>query len=107
MGVDVIVVVNGSDLGEEILRRVWSAAQILFSEYNIEVYVIPYYSPKSNKVSIIINGIEMVVTRKLNVSELVDMILNTMADEGKAIGPLIVGASFIDEGSHGAAAVIA
>jgi len=75
LSIDVFVIVNGSELGEYILRKTWEAAQRIFKEYGIKVFVIPYYSVKA-PVSIIINGVEYVIHRKLSFKELMNMILS-------------------------------
>ncbi|PUA32436.1 MAG: hypothetical protein B7O98_07220 [Zestosphaera tikiterensis] len=80
MPVDVIVVTNGSLLGEELLKLTWYTAQKLFHEYGVEVYVIPYYS-KDSRVSLIINDIEFTVNKKLTPEELTDLILSALGNE--------------------------
>jgi len=91
LSIDVFVIVNGSELGEYILRRTWEAARRIFKEYGIKVFVIPYYSVKA-PVSIIINGVEYVIHRKLSFKELMNMILSaaplSSSEEGEvaAIG---------------------
>ncbi len=74
-GIDVLVIVNGSELGEYILRKTWEVAQRIFKDYGIKVFVIPYYSVKA-PVSLIINGIEYVIHRRLSFKELMNMILS-------------------------------
>ncbi len=80
MPVDVIVVTNGSLLGEEILKLTWYTAQKIFREYGVEVYVIPYPS-KDSRISLIINDLEFTVNKLLTPQELMDLILSALSNE--------------------------
>ncbi len=103
MPVDVLVLTNGSELGEYILKKVWEVAQSIFKEYGVEVYVIPYYVPK-NPVTLIINGVEYIVKRKLSRKELMDMILSSISmRESKEGEVLTIGTWFSKEGDFGCA----
>ncbi len=77
MGFDVIVVIDGSDLGEKVLRYTWEIAQELFRKYELPVFVIPRYI-RSSKVSIIVNGVEYVIRGDVSKEEIMDMILTAL-----------------------------
>ena len=106
MAVDVLVIINGSELGEYILKKVWEVAQTIFKEYGVEVYVVPYYVPK-NPVTIIINGAEYIVKRRLSKKELMDMILSSISlRESKESEILTLGSWFSKEGDLGCAKLV-
>ena len=105
MSVNIMVVINGSDLGEEVLKESWKVAQTLFREYDIKVFIIPYFNPKGN-VALIVNGIEFLVKRKPSEKELIDMILSAITmgveeEDNLALGAIIHG----DDLSFGSAAI--
>ena len=106
MGIEVTVVTNGSDLGENILKSVWETAKLLFKDYGIEVFVTPYHVKRSN-VLLVINGVEFPVTRPLTINELSDLILTAASAQGKWESEAVLGAEFIDEGYLGNGVVIA
>ncbi|MCC6033029.1 MAG: hypothetical protein LM561_03000 [Desulfurococcaceae archaeon] len=103
--VDVIVITNGSPLGEDLVKQVWITAQKLFHEYGLEVYVIPYMS-KESRVALIINNVEFVVSRKLTPEEIEDLILSACEGEGTTKDLALIGAVFYDENEFGNAQVI-
>lgn len=105
MGIDVIVVTNGSILGEELLKLTWYTAQKLFHEYGIEVYVIPY-QVKRGTVTLVINGLEYPVTRKPSPDELADLILSAASSEGEWKEEVVIGATLIEEGRLGGGALV-
>ncbi|MEO3993356.1 MAG: hypothetical protein QN229_03480 [Desulfurococcaceae archaeon TW002] len=105
MPVDVVVVTNGSSLGEELIKQVWLTAQKLFHEYGLEVYVIPYISRES-RVALIINDVEFVVSRKLTPEEIEDLILSACEGEGTTKDLSLIAAVFYDENEFGNAQVI-
>ncbi len=74
---DVIVITNGSELGEYILRTTWEVAQEIFRKYDIMVYVVPHFVRGGN-VSIIVNGIEYVIKSRLSKDKIMDMILTAL-----------------------------
>ncbi|MGC8974687.1 MAG: hypothetical protein ACP5KB_00645 [Thermoprotei archaeon] len=102
--VEVIIVTNGSPLGEDLVKQVWVTAQKLFHEYGLEVYVIPYMSRES-RVALIINNVEFVVSRKLTLEEIEDLILSACESEGAAKDIALIGAVFYDESEFGNAQV--
>ncbi len=99
MSVDVIVLTNGSDLGEKLLKVTWYVAQKLFREYGVEVYVIPYQV--RGRVALLVNGREYPVRspEQVNARNIEDLILSSMAgsDEGAGFETIVIG-SLIDEG---------
>jgi len=105
LSIEVIVITNGSELGEEILRRAWKAAQKLFHEYGIETYVIPY-QVKHGKVSLVINGLEYHVTKLPKPEELMDLILSAASNEEMWTKGEAVGAVIVEEGDFGDGAVV-
>jgi hypothetical protein len=106
MSIEVMVITNGSSLGEDLLRIAWNTAQRLFQEYRVEVYVIPFQVRKG-RVAIIINGLEFPVTRPLSVEELSNLILTAASSEGKWENDIVLGASLIDEGPFGNGVTVA
>jgi len=100
LGVEVTVITNGTELGEVILKSVWETARLLFRDYGIEVFVIPYQVRKG-KVLLVINGIEFPVTRPLTINELSDLILTAATTQGRWETQMILGAEFIEKGSLG------
>ncbi len=100
MGIDVIVVTNGSEVGEKLLKLTWHVAQKLFHEYGVEVYVIPYQVRKG-RVSLVINGVEYPVKRIPSPNELLDLILTAAADEGKGVEEILIGSVIDTDGTFG------
>jgi len=105
LSIEVIVITNGSDLGEEILRRTWYAAQKLFHEYGIKAYVIPY-QVRHGRVSLVINGLEYPVSKLPRPEELIDLILSAASNEEMWTKGEVVGATIIEEGEFGDGAVV-
>ncbi|MCD6323896.1 MAG: hypothetical protein J7L55_02160 [Desulfurococcales archaeon] len=105
MGIEVTVVTNGSPLGEELVRIAWATAQKLFQDYGIEVYVIPYQT-KGRVVALVINGLEIPVTRPLSREELTNIILSAASSEGKWEDETVLGATAVDDGSFGNGVVV-
>ncbi len=108
VGIDVLVIVNDSELSEETLRTAWLAAQTIFKNYGIEVYVIPYYNPRSSRTVVVVNDVEYVVSRKLSINEFIDLVLSsTMIKEEVHKESLAVGMTFNDRDPLSDAVVIA
>ncbi len=86
MSVDVYVVLRrNSELGDDILKKFWSAAVKVFKEYGIETYVIPLITnEKGRDVTVIINGFEVRVNGLISVEDAVDLILTYIAVKNEA-----------------------
>ncbi len=108
VGIDVFIIVNDSKLSEETLRTAWLAAQTIFKNYGIEVYVVPYYNPKSSRTVVIVNDVEYVVSRKLSINEFIDLVLSSsMIREEVRKESLAIGMTFNDKDPLSDAVVIA
>jgi len=108
VGIDVLIIINDSELSEETLRTAWLAAQAIFKNYGIEVYVIPYYNPKSSRTVVIVNDVEYVISRRLSVNEFIDLVLSSsMIKEGAHKESLAIGMTFNDKDPLSDAVVIA
>jgi len=106
LGIEVMVVTNGSELGETILKSVWETAKLLFKDYGIEVFVVPYQT-KGGNVLLVINGVEFPVTRPLTINELSDLILTAASAQGRWESQSVLGAEFIEEGTLGNGVAVA
>ncbi len=100
MGIDVIVITNGSEMGEKLLKLTWHVAQKLFHEYGVEVFVIPY-QVRRGRISLVINGVEYPVKRIPSLNELLDLILTAASDEGKEVGEILLGSVIDTDGTFG------
>jgi len=100
MGIDVIVITNGSEMGEKLLKLTWHVAQKLFHEYGVEVYVVPYQVRKG-RISLVINGVEYPVKRVPSPNELLDLILTAASDEGKEVEEILIGSVIDSDGTFG------
>lgn len=100
MGIDVIVITNGSEMGEKLLKLTWHVAQKLFHEYGVEVFVIPY-QVRRGRISLVINGVEYPVKRIPSPNELLDLILTAASDEGKEVGEILLGSVIDTDGTFG------
>ncbi len=108
VGIDVLIIVNNSELSEETLRTAWLAAQTIFKNYGIEVYVIPYYNPRSLRTVVVVNNVEYVISRKLSIHEFIDLILSSsMIKEESQKESVAIGMSFNDRDPLSDAVVIA
>ncbi len=105
MGVEVIVITNGSDFGERLLRLTWGVAQKLFKEYGIEVYVIPY-QVKGSRVSLVVNGLEFPVIKMPTPEEIQDIILSAVSEGVSEINEIAFGTLMDEEGGMGEGALI-
>ncbi len=95
-----MVIINGSPLGEDLLKIAWSTAQRLFQEYGIEVYVVPY-QVRGRAVSLVVNGLEIPVTRPPSVEELINIILSAASSEGKWEEETVIGAALLHDDIFG------
>lgn len=104
----VYVIVNGSDLGERVLRIVWEAAQRLFREYGMEVYVIPFFNPR-HPVTLIYRGVEYKVRKNVSVKEVINLILDTAiaSASGDRDGGVVFGAVTDDDPDYMSAVLVA
>ncbi len=103
----VYVIVNGSDLGEKVLRIVWEAAQRLFREYGMEVYVVPFFNPR-HPVTLIYRGVEFKVRKTVSVKEVINLILDTAiaTASGDKDGGVVFGAVTDDDPDYMSAALV-
>ena len=103
----VYVIVNGSDLGEKVLRIVWEAAQRLFREYGMEVYVVPFFNPR-HPVTLIYRGVEYKVRKTVSVKEVINLILDTAiaSASGDKDGGVVFGAVTDDDPDYMSAALV-
>jgi len=98
VSIDVLVIVNNSELSEEILKTAWQAAQSIFKNYGIEVYVIPYYNPRSLRTVVVVNNVEYIINRRLSVREFIDLILSSsMIREEVQKESVAIGITFNDK----------
>ena len=103
----VYVIVNGSDLGENVLRIVWEAAQRLFREYGMEVYVVPFFNPR-HPVALIYRGVEYRVRKNVSVKEVINLILDTAiaSTSGDKDGSVVFGAVTDDDPDYMSAVLV-
>lgn len=97
MSVDVYVVLRrNSELGDTVLRIMWSAAMKIFKDYGVEVYVVPLITnEKGRDVSVIINGFEVRVDALTSVDDAVDLILTYLTVKGE-VSPTYALGVYID-----------
>ncbi len=103
----IYVIVNGSDLGENVLKIVWEAAQRLFREYGMEVYVVPFFNPK-HPVTLIYRGVEYRVRKAVSVKEVINLILDTAVASvsGDKGGGVVFGAVTDDDPDYMSAVLV-
>lgn len=103
----VYVIVNGSDLGERVLRIVWEAAQRLLREYGMEVYVIPYFNPR-HPVTLVYRGVEYKVRKAVSVKEVINLILDTAIASASSDrdGGIVFGAVTHDDPDYSSAVIV-
>ncbi len=106
MPIEVTVITDGSDLGEELLRDVWRAAQEIFREYKLEVFVRPYYNPVGG-VTLIIGGLEFSVTRRMSIKEITDLILSASVGGSESEFSIMLGLTVGNDNTFSDGCVIA